>query len=56
MLTKELAIAEYDFAGGRIVPDRLTRKTHRRYLGYARRMVTLNDEAIRRLARWQEKR
>ena len=37
MLTRELAIADYQ--GGRIVPDRLTRKRHPQYLGYAERML-----------------
>jgi hypothetical protein len=37
MLTKELAIADYD--RGRILPDRLTRKSHRQYLAYAERML-----------------
>lgn len=39
MLTKELAIAEYDFEAGRILPDRLTRRTHWHYLRYADRML-----------------
>lgn len=39
MLTKELAIAEYDFAKGRILPDRLTRRAHAQYLRYADRML-----------------
>ena len=37
MLTRELAIAAYD--AGRILPDRLLRKTHRPYLDYAERML-----------------
>lgn len=39
MLTKELAIAEYDFERSRILPDRLTRRTHAQYLRYADRML-----------------
>jgi len=39
MLTRELAIAEYDFARGVIIPDRLTMKSHGRYLEYAERML-----------------
>src|SRR5262245_34548546 len=39
MLTREQAIAEYDFARGVIVPDRLTMKAHVRYLAYAERML-----------------
>ena len=37
MLTRDLAIA--DFHAGRIIPDRLTRKTHRQYAEYADRML-----------------
>jgi hypothetical protein len=39
MLTRELAIAEYDFQHGRVLPDRLTRTQHAAYLGYAERML-----------------
>lgn len=39
MLTRELAIAEYD--GDRIVPDRLTRNKHRDYLNYAERLCDI---------------
>lgn len=39
MLTKELAIAEYDFNRGRILPDRLTRRAHAQYVRYAERML-----------------
>ncbi|MCR4411697.1 MAG: DUF790 family protein [Thermoguttaceae bacterium] len=41
MLTRELAIAEYDFLSGRIVPDRLTRRQHARYLDHAERMLRI---------------
>ncbi|HEX5445283.1 MAG TPA: DUF790 family protein, partial [Pirellulales bacterium] len=37
MLTRELAIADYD--GGRVLPDRLTRRRDAAYLGYAERML-----------------
>jgi len=37
MLTRDLAIADYQ--QGRILPDRLTRKSHGQYLGYAERML-----------------
>jgi predicted nuclease of restriction endonuclease-like RecB superfamily len=37
MLTRELAIAQYD--SGRIIPDRLTQKSHRHYLDFAERML-----------------
>jgi uncharacterized protein len=39
MLTRDLAIAEFDFARGVIVPDRLTMKSHGCYLDYAERML-----------------
>lgn len=39
MLTRELAIAEYDFSRGLILPDRLTMKSHGRYLAYADAML-----------------
>jgi|SRR5579863_1002150 len=39
MLTRELAIAEYDFARGQVIPDRLTSKSHVRYLEYAERIL-----------------
>jgi uncharacterized protein len=39
MLTRDLAIAEFDFARGVIVPDRLTMKSHGRYLEHAERML-----------------
>ena len=39
MLTRELAIAEYDFARGQLIPDRLTSKSHGRYLNYAEKML-----------------
>lgn len=48
MLTSELAVAEYDFAGNRIVPDRLTRKTHQHYLAYAERMLAIYRGGIGR--------
>jgi predicted nuclease of restriction endonuclease-like RecB superfamily len=41
MLTRELAIAEFDFARSRILPDRLTRKTHQPYLAYAERALNI---------------
>ena len=39
MLTREQAIAEYDFARNIVIPDRLTTANHGRYLGYAERML-----------------
>ncbi len=41
MLTRDLAITEYDFAHGRIFPDRLTRTAHRQYLGFAEQMLAI---------------
>lgn len=41
MLTRELAIAEYDFARGLVIPDRLTSKLHGRYLDYAEKMLDI---------------
>ena len=49
MLTKELAIAEYD--AGRIVPDRLTRKTHGHYAGHAERMLEVYHHGVGRTRR-----
>ena len=39
MLTKDLAITEYDFARGRVLPDRLTQASHQQYAKYAERML-----------------
>jgi predicted nuclease of restriction endonuclease-like RecB superfamily len=39
MLTSEQSIVEY--RAGRVIPDRLTQKTHRHYLGYAERMLAV---------------
>ncbi len=47
MLTRELAIAEYD--SGRIVPDRLTRQAHRQYVEYAERMLTVYRTGVGRM-------
>ena len=49
MLTKELAIAEYD--AGQIFPDRLTRKTHGHYAGYAERMLEVYRHGVGRTRR-----
>ncbi|MFH1921950.1 MAG: DUF790 family protein [Planctomycetota bacterium] len=49
MLTRDLAIADYE--GGRILPDRLTRKLHRQYLGYAERMLHVYRTGIGRTRR-----
>lgn len=41
MLTRDQAVAEFDFRHGRLVPDRLTRLRHRDYPTYAERMLTI---------------
>jgi hypothetical protein len=46
MLTRELAIAAYE--NGRIVPDRLTRKSHARYAGFADRMLRVYRTGVGR--------
>ena len=46
MLTRVHAIAAYD--RGRLLPDRLTRQKHGRYLGYAERMLVLYRQGIGR--------
>lgn len=51
MLTRELAIAEYDFAGGQILPDRLTQRQHVHYVDYARRMLRVYETGIGRTRR-----
>ena len=49
MLTKDLAVADYD--AGRILPDRLTRKLHQQYLGYAERMLHVYRKGVGRTRR-----
>jgi len=49
MLTRELAIAEYD--AGRIVPDRLTRTAHAHYAGHAERMLLVYRHGVGRTRR-----
>jgi len=44
MLTKDLAIAQWDFQRGRVLPDRLSQKQHRQYLDYAERMLRVYRE------------
>ncbi len=46
MLTREHAIAEYDFRAGKIHPDRLTHRTHRQYVDYAARMLQVYRDGI----------
>ncbi len=49
MLTRKLAIAEYDWQRQLVLPDRLTRDKHSRYLGYARRMFAVYERGIGRM-------
>lgn len=49
MLTKQLAIAEYD--GGRIFPDRLGQKNHAHYVAYANRMLLAYRRGVGRTRR-----
>ena len=49
MLTREHGIAAYE--GGRVLPDRLTRRRHAHYLGFAARMLALYREGIGRTRR-----
>jgi predicted nuclease of restriction endonuclease-like RecB superfamily len=51
MLTRDLAIAEYDFARGLLIPDRLTRKQHPQYPAYAERMLQVYRRGIGRTRR-----
>ncbi len=46
MLTKQEALAEYDFVTGRIYPDRLTRATHAHYLPVAEQLLDLYANGI----------
>ena len=48
MLTRQQGLATYDFAGGRLVPDRLTRRAHGRYVELAERMLTLYRHGVGR--------
>lgn len=49
MLTKELAIADFD--RGRLIPDRLNRQQHARYLRYAECMLRIYRQGIGRTRR-----
>ena len=51
MLTRELAIAEYDYERRRVLPDRLTRNLHQQYLAYAERMLRVYRAGIGRTRR-----
>lgn len=41
MLTSQLALCQYDFARGRVLPDRLTRNRHGHYLRLGERMLRI---------------
>lgn len=49
MLTREHAIAEYE--DGRVVPDRLDRRRHAQYRGYAERMLSIYRRGVGRTRR-----
>ncbi len=51
MLTRELALADYDFQHGRVMPDRLTRRQHAGYLACAERMLEAYRTGIGRTRR-----
>lgn len=51
MLTREHAIAEFEFRIHKIQPDCLTSRTHAHYIGYAEEMLRIYCEAIGRRRR-----
>ena len=51
MLTRELAIAEYDFQSGQVRPDRLTQRFHSQYAAYAEQMLHVYRMGIGRTRR-----
>ncbi len=51
MLTREQAIAEFDFARSTVIPDRLTTAAHGQYLDYAERMLALYRQGTGRTRR-----
>jgi len=51
MLTREHAIAELDFRGRKVVPDRLLARTHGHYVAYADAMLSVYREAAGRRRR-----
>lgn len=51
MLTREHAIAELDFRGRKVVPDRLLSATHRHYVAYADAMLRVYRDASGRRRR-----
>jgi uncharacterized protein len=51
MLTREHAIAEYDFRAGLVHPDRLTQRTHGHYLRYAEQLLDVYRQGVGRTRR-----
>ena len=51
VLTKDLAIAKYDFQRQQILPDRLTSRLHAHYLSFAERMLDVYQTGIGRRRR-----
>jgi len=51
LLTRPLAIAEYDFRRGRLVPDRLTRTAHGKYRGHAEQLLNIYRSGVGRTRR-----
>lgn len=46
MLTREHAIATFDFVKGLVIPDRLVKSRHLNYMGYAERIVGIYREGV----------
>ncbi len=46
MLTREEGLVVYDDSSGRAFPDRLTRRTHRPYVGYAERLLAIYAHGV----------
>ena len=51
MLTRELAIAEYDWERREVVPDRLSRGSHHQYRDYAASMLKVYADGVSRTRR-----
>lgn len=51
MLTREHAIADFDYRAGLVRPDRLTRRRHHAYLGYAEGMLRVYRDGVGRTRR-----
>lgn len=46
MLTRQQALAVYDFQSGRVVPDRLTQRSHQQYRQHAERMLDIYRRGV----------